>query len=217
MRNTYIAAAALIAAVFCLTSCHEGKSGSENGLNTQKDSLMTNIVWTKSSPSELEVNPFNLLGKDWMALATGSRKGFNSMTIAWGTMGQLWNKPVMIVYVSKDRYSKKLMDSNEYFTVTGFPQTAACRDALEYIGSHSQRDEPDKTANAGLTVEFTQLGNPIFSEGNLAIECKKIYSDEFESDKMPESLMNSMYSEMGMHTMYIGEIVNVWEKKSPQE
>lgn len=207
-----IAAAVISAAVLCLTSCHKGKSDAE-GQETQIDSVMTDKAWAKTSPSELEINPFNLLGKDWMALATGNRKGFNSMTIAWGTMGQLWNKPVMIVYVSKDRYSKKLMDSNEYFTVTGFPQTVACRDALEYIGSHSQRDEPDKTANAGLTVEFTQLGNPIFSEGNLAIECKKIYSDEFESDKVPENLMNGMYSEMGMHTMYIGEIVNVWEKK----
>ena len=177
------------------------------------DTVMTDNVWTAIKPEQISSNPYSLFARDWMALGVGTKKNFNSMTIAWGTMGQLWNKPVVIVFVSKDRYSKSLMDSNKYFTVTGFPQTSACKDALVYIGSHSQRDEPDKTANAGLTVEFTELGNPIFSEGNLAIECRKIYSDEFEADKVPVEIMENMYSEMGLHTMYIGEIVNVWEKK----
>lgn len=213
MKRIIAASAAILVAASCFTGCHKNKEAVEETEMPQVDTVMTDNTWTPADLMELEFNPFSGFGKDWMALATGSRKNFNSMTIAWGSIGQLWNKPVVIVYVSKDRFTKELMDDNGYFTVTGFPQTKACRDALMYIGSHSQREEPDKTANAGLTVEFTQLGNPIFSEGNIAFECKKIYSDEFEADKIPADILENMYAGMGLHTIYIGEIVNVWEKK----
>ena len=211
MKANYIIAA--IAAIVCLTACHKGRGNDIDNTDTQIDTVMTDNVWTKVDPMEFSIDPITTFAKDWMALATGTKKGFNSMTVSWGTVGYLWNKPVVIVFVSKDRYSKKLMDDNQYFTLTGFPKTKECRRALEYIGSHSQADDPDKTVHAGLTVEFTTLGNPVFSEGNLAIECKKIYSDEFETDKMPKELMESLYAGMGMHSFYIGEIVNVLEKK----
>ena len=211
MKANYIIAA--IAAIVCLTACHKGRGNDIDNTDTQIDTVMTDNVWTKVDPMEFSIDPITTFSKDWMALATGTKKGFNSMTVSWGTVGYLWNKPVVIVFVSKDRYSKKLMDDNQYFTLTGFPKTKECRRALEYIGSHSQKDDPDKTAHAGLSVEFTTLGNPVFSEGNLAIECKKIYSDEFETDKMPKDVMESLYARMGMHSFYIGEIVNVLEKK----
>lgn len=222
MKRFLIIAAAAAFVASGLTGCHKNKeevgetteeARAEAQVEPQIDSVMTDNVWSKVDPMDIDFNPFSRFGNDWMALATGSKKGFNSMTIAWGSIGQLWNKPVVIVYVSKDRYTKKLMDDNAYFTVTGFPRTKASRNSLEYIGSHSQREEPDKTANAGLTVEFTDLGNPTFTQGNICFECKKIYSDEFETDKMPSDILDGMYAEMGMHTMYIGEIVNVLEKK----
>jgi len=171
--------------------------------------------WKRIEPNELEVKPINLIANDWMALAMGrDEKKMNSMTIAWGTIGQLWNKPVAIVYVSSSRYSKHLMDENEYFTVTAFPDNDISRKALQYIGTHSQRNEPDKTKRAGLTTEWTKLGNPVFKEGNLAIECKKIYADEFKSELLPEDVKQRLYGNgrMGLHTFYIGEIVNIWKK-----
>lgn len=171
--------------------------------------------WKRIEPRDWEAKPINLIANEWMALATGTdEKKMNSMTIAWGTFGQLWNKPVVIVYVSSSRYSKHLMDKNDYFTVTAFPQTEQCRQALMYIGTHSQRDEPDKTRRAGLTTEWTPTGNPVFSEGNLAIECKKIYADEFKADLLPSDVKERLYGggRMGLHTFYIGEITNIWKK-----
>lgn len=214
MKNLLFTTLLIPALAICASSCHNGNERSrKDSEKAQTDTVMTDKAWTKTEVKDLTVNPFTQFAKDWMALAVGSKKNYNSMTISWGSMGELWNKPVVIVYVSKDRYTKKLMDDNSYFTVTAFPPSKECRNALEYIGSHSQRDEADKTSNSGLTVEFTQSGNPIFSEGRLTFECKKIYSDEFEPDKMPQDILNGMYAGMGMHTMYIGEIVNVWEKK----
>ena len=204
------AALAVAAAVF---SCKGGKGAEQEADAAQADTLLVGQSWTAIDPLELELKPVANFSQDWMALAMGNSKRYNAMTIAWGGIGELWGKHVVTVYVSGDRASKRLMDENDYFTVTGFPSTKACKDALVYIGSHSMRDEPDKCANAGLTVEFTELGNPIFSEGRLAIECRKLYADPLDLNKMPQDIRERLYGEMTVHTMYVGEIVNVWEKR----
>lgn len=212
MKRYILALAALALTLAFSASCHKDKEEAGTA-GPQIDTVMADNPWVRIDPLELDMKPVSAFSQDWMALATGSKKNFNSMTIAWGTIGELWGKHVVIVYVSADRYTKHLMDENNYFTVTAFPDTKACKEVLVYIGSHSQRDEPDKTANAGLTVEFTDLGNPVFAEGNLAIECKKIYSDAFNLSKVPQEIREGMYAETGVHSFYIGEIVNVWEKK----
>ena len=167
--------------------------------------------WKSIDPMAFTTQPMDLLANRWMALTVGNQTSANSMTIAWGSFGYLWNKPIVIVYVSEDRFTKHLMDENDYFTVTGFPQTAECKAALGYLGSASGRDE-DKMSLCGLTVKYTELGNPYFDEGNLAIECKKIYADAFNRDLLPAEERDGRYTRMGIHTFYIGEIVNIWEK-----
>ena len=127
-----------------------------------------------------------------------------------GALGELWGKPIVTVYVSTDRFTYKFLEDNEYFTVTAFPEQF--RDKLQYIGSVSGRDE-DKVKGSGLTPEFTKLGNPIYKEANLAIECKKIYAEQLKKELMPLE-QRQWYDEkkLGVHIMYIGEIVNVWKK-----
>ena len=205
-------AAALIAAMTCLPSCHRSHKG-EAEAEALPDTVMTDNVWVPIDPMEINMNPVANFAKDWMALCVGKEKDYNAMTIAWGAIGELWGKPVLMVFVSSDRYTKQMLDGSATFSVVGFPETKSCKDALIYIGSHSHRDEPDKCSNAGLHVEFTALGNPVFTEGDLAIECKKLYSDAFKLDLIPEDIRENMYSEMGVHSFYIGEITAAWEKK----
>lgn len=212
MKRILLIAAVLTAAA-ALFSCKGRHSEAADEAEAQPDTVLTSHSWIPVDPMELTMKPVANFAQDWMALAMGNNRSFNSMTISWGTIGELWNKPVVTVFVSSDRASKKMMDDNAYFTVTGFPKTKACKDALVYIGSHSLRDDPDKTANAGLTVEFTELGNPIFAEGCLAIECRKLYEAPFELSRVPQDIRERLYAELGVHTMYIGEITGVWEKK----
>lgn len=164
--------------------------------------------WRRIAPEDVE-NAVRLFDKDWMALAVGSKGDMNAMTISWGGMGELWGRPVVTVYVSSSRYTYSFMERNDYFTVTAFPETM--RNALIYIGRHSGRDG-DKLAPAGLTAEYTALGNPVFKEARLAIECRIIYKAPFDAEKMDKDVRHVYDKGMGIHTMYIGEIVNVWTK-----
>ncbi|MCD8312596.1 MAG: flavin reductase [Bacteroidales bacterium] len=165
--------------------------------------------WAKVSPYELK-NAVELFNKDWMAVAAGREGDMNAMTISWGSLGELWGKPVVTVYVSPTRYTYEFMERNAYFTVAAFPEEY--REALAYIGSHSGRDS-DKLSEAGLSVSFTELGNPFFNEANLVIECRILYSDQFDYDRLDDEI-KAFYDRAGMkvHKAYIGEIINVWKR-----
>lgn len=200
----------LCALALLLASC--------NGNNEQKTDNMQNTTtenlrekdWQEIKAKDIEGNPVRMFADEWFELAAGKEGDMNLMTIAWGTLGELWNRPVVTVYVSTSRYTYEFMEKNDYFTITHFP--AAMREKLQYLGTASGRDE-DKVKGADLTVEFTKLGNPIFAEADLAIECKKIYAEQFKADLMPVE-QRQWYDDrgIGLHVVYVGEIVNVWKK-----
>ena len=180
------------------------------GNDNKKAEAPETKAWQEIAPTEIELNPVRMIDKDWLAVSAGTEGNMNLMTISWGTIGELWGKPVFTVFVSTSRYTHKFMEENDYFTVTHFP--GSMRDKLAYLGRVSGRDE-DKVAGAGLTVEFTELGNPIYAEADLAIECRKLYGQQFSPDLMPAE-QRAWYenSGTGIHYMYIGEIVHVWKK-----
>lgn len=199
----------MLLATCMLASCGQ-QSGSETSVVEETAESMRQKNWKEISPREIEGNPVKLFADDWFELAAGKEGDMNLMTIAWGTLGELWGKPVVTVFVSTSRYTNEFMAKNDYFTITHFP--ASMRQKLQYLGSVSGRDE-DKVKGADLTTEFTELGNPIFAESDLAIECRKIYTAPFEFDKMPLE-QRQWYDErgLGVHVAYTGEIVHVWKK-----
>ena len=166
--------------------------------------------WKQIAPRDIEGNAIRLFADEWFELAAGKEGESILMTISWGSIGELWSRPVITVYVSTSRYTYEFMEKNDYFTITHFP--ASMRKQLQYLGSASGRNE-DKVKGAGLTAEFTELGNPIYAEADLAIECKKIYAEQFKADLLPkEQLKWYNDTNTGIHVMYIGEIVNVFVK-----
>ncbi len=166
--------------------------------------------WKQISPQDIADNAVTLFKDDWMALAAGRQgEDMNAMTIGWGGIGVLWGKPVVTVYVSPDRYTYEFMERYDHFTVTAFAEDH--KPKLLYIGSHSGRDG-DKIKDAGLTVEYTSLGNPTFTEGRLMIECRMIYGQQFDPAHFDDATKAIYGKGMGIHHFYIGEIVNVWVK-----
>lgn len=206
----YIPFIALAALPALSASC----GGSETPKPAAESEDMTQKSWVEIAPREIKGNPICLFEDEWFALAAGNSEDMNLMTIAWGSLGELWNKCVVTVYVSPSRYTNQYMEQNDYFTITHFP--ASKRQKLQYLGTVSGRDE-DKVAGAGLTVEYTELGNPIFAESDLAIECRKLYAEPFKAELLPLE-QRQWYDErgIGIHVAYVGEIVHVWSKR-PEE
>ena len=106
------------------------------------------------SVEELKLNPSTLIGKEWALLTAGNKDGYNTMTVSWGQMGELWNKPTTVVYIRPQRYTKEFVDKSDYYTLSFLPD--GHRDAQSYLGSHSGRDE-DKLAKTDLTGTATTI------------------------------------------------------------
>lgn len=169
----------------------------------------SNMTQTREiKPTEIKENPVELFDQKWALVTAGVPGDVNTMTISWGSLGELWNRPVVTVYVSSSRYTHEFMEKNDHFTVAFFPGEQ--RRALQYLGSHSGRDS-DKIAESGLTLEWLESGLPSFKEADMVIEARKIYGYPFDEKgfgDVPSQLYSS--GRMGVHSVYVGEIEHVW-------
>ena len=149
--------------------------------------------------------------RDAELLAAGNKEKSNAMTIGWGGIGILWGRTALTVYVAEKRYTKEFMDQNEYFTVMAFDVEYS--KVLNYMGTKSGRDG-DKAAALGLHTAYTANGTPYYTEADLVIDCKIMYAAPFDPNGFKSDVPKNMYANFpaGVHTMYIGEVVNAWKK-----
>ncbi len=157
----------------------------------------------------LQVQIHDLFDCQWLLLAAGDFQSarFNTMTISWGSMGRIWNKPFVQVVVRPQRHTRTFMEEFATFTLCAFPP--ACHGALELLGKKSGRDG-DKIAEAGLTpVAATTVGAPIFAEAELAVECRKISWQDMDPKGFLDPSIAKNYPDKDYHRIYFGEVVAV--------
>ena len=149
--------------------------------------------------------------RDAQLLADGTKEKSNAMTIGWGGIGTLWGRPSLTVYVAEKRYTKEFIDSVAYFTVMTFD--AKDSKVLTYMGTKSGRDG-DKAKALGLHTAYTANGTPYYTEATMVIECKIMYAAPLDSKGFKSDVPKHLYRNFpaGIHTMYIGEVVNAWKK-----
>ena len=148
---------------------------------------------------------FTQFDKKWALVTAGNADSFNTMTISWGGMGTIWNKPVATVYVRTSRYTHEFIDNNDYFTISFFPEEY--KGILGVLGSKSGR-EMDKMKDSGLTPVKT--GESVsFEEAQVTLLCRKLFTQRLELSNIPGQIVKDMYSTDAPHDMYIGEIVEI--------
>ncbi len=148
---------------------------------------------------------FQQFDKKWALLTSGSEDNYNTMTISWGSLGTIWNKPTATVYVRGSRYTHDYIDSNDYFTISFYPEKY--KKELGILGSKSGR-EMDKMSDSGLTA--IKIGTSItFKEAELTIVCKKLFKQRLLSENMPADVVNAFYGDNDLHDMYIGEVIDI--------
>lgn len=154
---------------------------------------------------EFKTDIFAQYAQKWALLTAGDKDKFNTMTISWGGLGTLWNKPVASVYVRTSRYTHEFMDNNEYFTVSFFPED--CKKVLGVLGSKSGRDM-DKMNESGLTAKFLDK-SVTFEEAEVTLVCKKLMKQPLDPANMADDIAKQFYDAEAQHDMYIGEVVDI--------
>lgn len=143
-------------------------------------------------------------------LTTRAGEKVNTMTIGWGKIGREWNLPVFIAYVRESRYTKQLLEENREFTVN-IPMGDFDPKILSYCGTKSGRDT-DKIRDLGLTtVDSENIQVPGIREFPLTLECRVIYRQNQELEKLPQAILNRFYPDPeDYHIAYYGEIVDAY-------
>lgn len=160
------------------------------------------------SPKQITANPIDLIANNWMLITAGDISDFNTMTASWGMVGEMWGMDVAQAVVRPQRYTHEYIERLHKFTLSFFPQEM--KRVLTVMGTQSGRDI-DKMHYPGLTAVELPSGLVSFKEATLVVECEVIYKDCFK----PESFVNKeliarWYPESDYHTLYVGQITNVW-------
>lgn len=162
--------------------------------------------FTEIDVKDLQFNPFEMIGADWMLVTAGNDSAWNTMTAAWGQMGYLWDTDVATIYVRPQRYTKEFIDQTDDFTLSFFGEE--WREALETCGKTSGRDT-DKALATGLTAQ--PAGESVaFAQAQLVFVCHKLYQQPLDpAGFIAEELKDVHYPQNDFHTMYVGRIDKV--------
>ena len=164
----------------------------------------------KIDPKTLTMNPFTLIGDQWLLITAGTPEHCNTMTASWGGVGVMWAEPSATCYIRPQRYTKEFVDNNDYFTLCFFDESY--RKALNLCGNTSGRDV-DKIKECGFTVQAGAGNAPYFAEAELVLVCKKRYVQPMKPECFTDKTIDGkFYPQKDYHVMYIGQIVEAYQK-----
>ncbi|MGH0053410.1 MAG: flavin reductase [Sphaerochaetaceae bacterium] len=158
----------------------------------------------------LQMNPFTAIGTDGFLVTAGTPETFNTMLASWGTMGVLWGRNVVVIYVRKSRYTYQFLEECDGFTISFFPPEM--KEKLLWCGAHSGRDY-DKISVTGLQPSF--IASPkggervTFKEASLVFSCTKAATMDMQDDQFLLDEIKEFYQSGDLHTVYIGFIDNI--------
>lgn len=157
--------------------------------------------------TEIKENIFDLFKNKWALVTAGTTGGYNTMTVSWGAVGELWGKDMATIYIRPQRYTEEFLNTNDYFTISFYPDDMK-KQIHGICGSKSGRDI-DKAKECAITPCFDENA-PYFKEAELVLICKKAAKSEFNpiqfiNDKIDEN----WYPDKDYHYVYYGEIEKV--------
>ncbi|MDR2258952.1 MAG: flavin reductase [Treponema sp.] len=188
----------------------------------QKKVVSAEKNWAEKNIRDFPGAPAKRIGDEWALVTAGdtsvSGGNWNTMTVSWGGLGELWSRDVAFIFIRPHRYTREFVEPNDLFTISFFDKT--WRQALAFCGEKSGRDH-DKAAAAGLTpIVFDRSvlnggaqGAIGFAEAQEIIVCRKLYTHVFDPARfLDPAIQKDCYPQNDYHTMYIGEVAGLLTK-----
>ena len=157
---------------------------------------------------DIKVSAPELFDGVWALVTAGGEDDFNSMTVSWGALGEIWGKDAAFIFVRHNRYTYEFLEKGGLFTVSFYD--GKYKPALGRIfGAQSGRDI-DKAAQAGFTP-LPVDGAVTYKEAQYTAVCRILASQDLDKSSFIDESVNKWYDDAPVHKMYIGEIIRVYE------
>ena len=157
---------------------------------------------------DIKKSAVEMISDGWGLVTAGNGEKFNTMTVSWGGLGEIWGKDAVFIFIRPQRYTYEFIEKEEFFTLSFYGEEH--RNALKICGSQSGRNT-DKVANAGLTPVFID-GTVSFEQAEYTLVCRKMASQFIDPKGFEDEAIEKNYSAGDYHKVYIGEIVKVYSK-----
>lgn len=151
-------------------------------------------------------NVFNEFNNNWALITAGGKNGFNPMTVSWGTVGILWNKPVVILFVRPTRKTWEYIDKNPKLTLSFF--NGKYKENLTLAGRMSGHDYADKYSEIGLTPIYDVDADIYYAhEATDVFKLTKLYVGDINEDSIiDKSIIEANYKDSNYHKVIICKI-----------
>ncbi len=154
---------------------------------------------------ELNGNFVKMLSEDWALLTAGNIKSYNTMTVSWGGIGELWGKDVGFVFVRPQRYTFEFMESSTHFSLSFFG--GEYKKELGICGSKSGRDI-DKADVTGFKA--VAMGDTVgFEQAKITVIMRKLAYQDMSPEGFLDSDIMKNYALNDFHRIYVGEIEKI--------
>ncbi len=137
--------------------------------------------------------------------STNAQRQPDFMTIGWGLLGVLWNKPVFGAFIRPSRYTYANVISSGLFTVSVFFDDNH-KALLNYCGSVSFYKE-NKVEIKNIPYTMTSDGMPYITDADIVFECRIISEEYLHKTHMPADVRSVFYKNADYHTLFFGEIL----------
>ena len=171
-------------------------------------------LFKQISPEEIcdNFNIFELVGKDFYAITAGNKDHYNSMIGSGGGFGLFFKKPTMWCLFRKDRYTLELIQKEQVYTLSFFPNEY--KEKMFFLGRKSGRDS-EKMKEVELTSIQTPTGNMTFKESKLIIECTLTVittpnPNDFYSQESKDYIDEAYKDPNDYRSLVFGLITHVW-------
>ncbi len=134
----------------------------------------------------------------------------NTMTIAWGSIGFIWQKAIVIALVRPSRYTFDMLSDADNFSLS-FPYDNSMRKELAAVGSKSGRDL-NKFEEFNLkTKPSHSISSPVIEGCELYYECRVLVKQALEQENFPEEIQATFYPQGDYHVLFFGEIITSYK------
>lgn len=162
-------------------------------------------MFQETTMRKLNVSPVKMIAEDWALLTAGDKSAFNTMTVSWGGVGELWGKDVAFVFVRPQRYTYAFMEKNAYFTLSFFD--GGYKKELGVCGAKSGRDI-DKCKETGL-IPVAVDDAVTFTQAKTVLVCRKVAFQDLDPNGFLDASIMDTYAAKDYHRMYVGVIEKV--------
>ncbi len=129
----------------------------------------------------------------------------NVMTIGWATLGVVWGRPILTVFVRPTRHTHGILEKARHFSVN-VPVRKMTRE-LEFCGTRSGRDT-DKIAECKIRTAPGSLADiTILEDCDLAYECEIVQKTKVLEETLAPDIRKDFYGSGNLHTVCFGRVL----------